>query len=117
MLGFAVTGILSSLIMFGIYVSLYKFINYQYAYLIAYVVSIIALYFMNARVFKRQISLRTLLEFPLIYLFQYLIGAASLGLIVRLGFSITFAPLLVVIVLLPVTYLLNRIVFHQNPKK
>lgn len=110
-LGFVVTGSISTLIMFILYVILHQFIHYQYAYLISYSISVIALYFMNVHVFKRFISLRTFLEFPLIYLLQYLVGAASLGLIVRLGFPVTFAPLLVVIMLLPVTFVLNRIVF------
>lgn len=111
MLGFAITGSLSTLFMFCLYVSLYKVINYQYAYLIAYSISVIALYFMNVLfVFRRHISLHSFLKFPLIYLFQYLVGAASLEFIVHLGFSVTYAPLLVVVVLLPVTFLLNRVV-------
>ena len=112
-LGFAITGILSTLIMFCLYVVLYQFINYQYAYLIGYTISVIALYFMNMFVFKGIMSLQTFLEFPLIYLLQYVLGAASLEFTVWLGFSATYAPLLVVIVLLPVTFLLNRIVFSK----
>ncbi|CEG56879.1 Putative integral membrane GtrA-like protein [Legionella fallonii LLAP-10] len=114
MLGFAITGILSTLIMFGLYVMLYHLINYQYAYLIAYTISVIALYFMNMFVFKGTMSLHTFLEFPLIYLLQYVLGAASLEFMVHLGISVTYAPLLVVIVLLPVTFLLNRIVFSKH---
>ena len=114
MFGFAMTGILSTLIMFGLYVMLYQLINYQYAYLIAYTISVIALYFMNMFVFKGTMSLHTFLEFPLIYVSQYVLGAAALEFMVWLGFSVTYAPLLVVIVLLPVTFLLNRIVFSKH---
>ncbi len=114
MLGFAITGILSTLVMFALYVLLYQLINYQYAYLIAYTISVIALYFMNMFVFKGIMSLQTFLRFPLIYLLQYVVGATSLEFIVRLGFSVTYAPLVVVIVLLPVTFLLNRIVFSKH---
>ncbi len=114
MVGFAGTGLLSTGIMFGLYVSLYKLINYQYAYLIAYSISVISLYFMNTFVFKKPILLKTFLEFPLIYLLQYAVGAASLELLVRFGFSVTFAPLVVIIVLLPVTFILNRIVFSKH---
>ncbi|WP_419420434.1 GtrA family protein [Legionella sp. D16C41] len=117
MFGFAVAGLLSTLIMFILYVCLYKVINYQYAYLIAYCISIIALYFMNSAVFKRPISVHTFLKFPLIYLLQYLLGAAALQLLVWFGFSITFAPLLVIIILLPLTFLLNRIVFAKRSNK
>lgn len=111
---FAITGLLSTLVMFILYVVLYHVLNYQYAYLIAYSISVVALYFMNAHVFRTSVSWQTFLEFPLIYLLQYLVGAASLELLVRLGFSITFAPLLVIIVLLPITFLLNRIVFLKH---
>lgn len=102
--------------MFGLYVLLHQFINYQIAYLIAYVISVICLFFMNRFVFKGQISLATLLEFPLIYLLQYVLGAISLGFIVWLGFSVTYAPLVIIIVLLPVTFILNRIVFSKHKK-
>jgi putative flippase GtrA len=116
MFGFVITGILSTLIMFTIYVMLYQFLNYQYAYLIAYTVSVLALYFMNRFVFKGMMSLETILEFPLIYLLQYVLGAISLKFIVGLGFSVTYAPLVIVIVLLPVTFILNRIVFSKHKK-
>ncbi len=114
MFGFAVTGLLSTLVMFSLYVGLYQLINYQYAYLIAYIISIIALYFMNTVVFKRSISLPVFFKFLLIYLLQYGVGAVSLELIVRLRFSVTYAPLLVIIVLLPITFILNRIVFSRG---
>lgn len=114
MFGFAITGTLSTLIMFGLYVMLYQFIYYQYAYLIAYTISVIALYFMNMFVFKGILSLQTVLKFPLIYLLQYVLGAVSLKFIAWLGFSLTYAPLIAVIVLLPVTFLLNRMVFLKH---
>ncbi|WP_370272504.1 GtrA family protein [Legionella sp. km535] len=114
MFGFAGSGLISTLIMFVMYVILHKLINYQYAYLISYSISIIALNFMNTFVFKKSISFQNFFEFPLIYLLQYLAGAASLELIVRLGFSVTFAPLLIVVILLPVTYILNRMLFLKN---
>jgi putative flippase GtrA len=109
-LNFVVTGLLSTLIMFSLYVILQKFINYQYAYFIAYSISVIALYFMNLVVFKKSASLQSCLEFPLIYVLQYLVSAGSLAFIVQLGFSVTFAPLLVIVVLLPITFILNRMV-------
>jgi putative flippase GtrA len=116
MLGFAITGTLSTVLMLVIYMALNKIINYQYAYLAGYCISVIALYFMNALwVFNNHgISLSTFLKFPLIYLLQYVIGAFFLEFIVRLGFSITYAPVVVVIILLPVTFVLNRIVLLKH---
>lgn len=112
MIRFAITGTLSTLFMLVIYVVLNKIINYQYAYLWAYCISVLALYFMNALfVFKnKHLSLSTFLKFPLIYLLQYVVGAFFLEFVVRLGFSVTYAPVIVVVVLLPVTFILNRIV-------
>jgi putative flippase GtrA len=114
MVGFVITGLLSTMIMFSTYVILCKLLNYQYAYLIAYSVSVVFLYFMNTFLFKKPILLETFLKFPLIYLLQYFVSAASLELLVEIGFSVTFAPLLVIIVLFPVTFLLNRIVFSKH---
>ena len=111
MIGFAITGTLSTLILFFIYWGLNPFIYYQYSYLIAYSISILALYFMNTwYVFQAPISLRSFLKFPIIYILQYLVGAASLEFIIKLGFSVTFAPILVIIILLPITFVLNRLV-------
>lgn len=108
--GFVITGLLSTGIMFGLYVILQKLMSYQYAYLLAYSISVITLYFMNLVVFKKPILLRSFLGFPLIYFLQYLVSAASLGFIVRLGFPVTFAPLLVFMILLPITFKLNRMI-------
>jgi putative flippase GtrA len=114
MFGFAVTGLSSTLIMYGLYIVLYQFINYQYAYFIAYSISVLVLYFMNSFVFKKPPLLATFFQFPLVYLFQYAVSAAFLAISVRLGFSVTYAPLLVIIVLLPVTFLLNQLIFSRH---
>jgi putative flippase GtrA len=115
-LGFAVTGTLSTLLMLVVYTGLNKIINYQYAYLSAYSISVIVLYFMNSQfVFKDEpISSKTFIEFLIIYLVQYFVGAVSLEFIIRHGFSPTYAPVLVVILLLPVTFVLNRIVLLKH---
>ena len=111
LVGFAVTGTLSTLLMLVIYVGLNKIINYQYAYLVSYCLSVVALYFMNTLwVFNQSVALKSFLQFPLIYLLQYAVGAISLEFLVKLGVSITFAPVVVVIILLPITFVLNRFI-------
>lgn len=108
-IGFAITGTLNTLLMFVLYVALNRIMNYQYSYFIAYCISVIALYFMNAWfVFKTSFTWSGFLKFPLIYALQYVVGAFSLEFIVRLGFPVDFAPILVILVLLPVTFVLNR---------
>ena len=117
MLGFAVTGTLSTLLMLVIYVGLNKFMNYQYAYLIAYSISVMTLYLMNVLlVFKNRLLLKSFLKFLLIYVLQYLLGAIFLELIVRLGFSDMFAPVLVIMIILPLTFILNRMVLLKEQR-
>ncbi len=115
-MGFVVTGCVSTGIMFLIYLGLNHLMNYQWSYALAYVISVLLLYFMNNFfIFKNPFSLNTFLKFPLIYLIQYLLGAMSLEFLVRLGFSVTYAPLVIIIILLPLTFYLNRVLLlHQR---
>jgi hypothetical protein len=113
-LGFALTGLLSSLFMFGIYVELNRAFYYQYAYLIAFSFSVLALYFMNIKVFKSYASFPNFWRFCLIYGFQYLISAPLLEIIIRLGFPVTYAPLLVLVILFPGIFVLNRTVLKKR---
>ena len=113
LLGVAMSGLLSTLLRYGLYLLFYQFTSYQFAYFISYFISIIVLYFMNLWVFKRSIALNSLLKFPFVYGLQYLIGAGSLELLVDLGIPKVFAPILVVILLFPLTFLLNKLIFKR----
>lgn len=113
MLAFTITGASSTLFMYLIYIGLYRMMNFQFAYVIAYVCSVILLYFMNSFVFKGDISIKTASKFPLIYLLQYALSAFFLEILVRLGFSVTFAPLLIILLLFPLIFVLNRKVFKS----
>src|SRR5688572_18698642 len=96
---FTLTGSLSTLLMLGVYLSLKGSLGYQFAYALAYVVSVVALYFANRLwVFKQGLSVITFIRFSLVYVFQYLIGAASLEVLVRIGVSETYAPVLIILV-------------------
>ena len=112
---FLVIGVLNTIATFSIYVVLKIVLNYQIAYLLAYVSGIVLAYFMNALfVFKKRVSLRTFIRFPLVYVVQYIAGAVLLELFVRvLGLSVTFAPLFVIILTLPLTFLLSRFLLSK----
>lgn len=112
---FLVMGVLNTIATFGIYVVLKTVLDYQIAYLLAYVSGIVFAYFMNALfVFKKRVSLRTFIRFPFVYVVQYIAGALLLELFVHvLGLSVTFAPLFVIILTLPVTFLLSRFVLSK----
>lgn len=113
MLGFALSGLLSTIIMYVAYLIFFHFTNYHYAYFFSYFISIIALYFMSLRVFKRYMALQSSIKFPLVYAVQYLIGAMVLELLVKAGISELIAPILVIILLFPITFILNKLIFKR----
>lgn len=110
---FLVMGGLNTAVTFGIYIALKIVLNYQIAYFLSYVFGILFAYLLSSVfVFKRCVSWRTFVRFPLVYVIQYFFGAVLLELLVhRLDVSATLAPLFVVFLTLPVTFFLTRFVF------
>ena len=112
---FILMGTLSTAVMFGIYVTLNLILNYQISYLISYVLTVVFSYVLNTRyVFKIPMSWKTFLQFPIVYVVQYVSSAIGLGILVRLGFSVTIAPLITIVLLLPVTYFLSRLIMLKK---
>lgn len=68
---------------------------------------------MSLRVFKRYMALQSSIKFPLVYAVQYLIGAMVLELLVKAGISELIAPILVIILLFPITFILNKLIFKR----
>src|SRR5216684_1888259 len=91
-----------------IYAFLLLFFSYLASYSVAYVLSIFISYFLNSKfVFNEQLRLRKALKYPLVYVSQYVLGAVSLYLLVQfLKINKLVAPLLVVLLTVPVTYFL-----------
>lgn len=114
---FVLAGLVNSSISYGCYWVLATQINYQAAYLIAYALGIIVAYVLNARfVFRVSCSWHGFFAYPIVYLVQYLISATMLeGFVSWLGLSQWIAPLVVIIAMVPKSYLINKIVLrHQH---
>lgn len=107
---FALCGGINTAATMLLYLGLVRLLNYQLAYLIAYAGGIALAYVMNLRiVFKEQSSMGKMMQYPLIYLAQYLLGAMLLYVLVDvIALSRTWAPLLVILLLMPVSYYLNK---------
>jgi putative flippase GtrA len=116
-LRFLLGGVVNTLASYGIYLALQFFLPYQAAYAIAFALGVAISYYINlVFVFRQRGSARKALVFPFVYLAQYLLGAATLALLVeRLGVAKEYAPLLVVIVTIPVTFALSRRVLRGKP--
>ena len=110
---FIVSGGLNTAITYGIYLALLQLMPYQFSYTIAYVSGITISYVLSrSYVFRSHYSLRSILLFPLVYVAQYVCGMLLLWLWIEVtGLSDKVAPLVVVAVTLPLTYVLSRFVF------
>jgi len=109
---FLVGGGINTAFTYGIYLILMLFVHYQIAYLIAYIVGVVFAYWFNAViVFKVPLSWKGLFSYPIIYIIQYTISAFLLNIFVEtLQIDKTFAPLMIIIIMIPLTYVLNKYV-------
>lgn len=117
-ISFLIGGGLNTGLTYCLYLLLSYVIDYQIAYAIAYVAGIVFAYFFNSKVvFKVEHSLIGMLVYPTIYLVQYIFGALLLNLLVEhLHLHKAIAPILVILLLLPSSYLLNKIVLKATHK-
>ncbi len=115
LIGFVVGGGLNTGVTYLVYFVLHLKLSYQVAYFIAYVAGILFSYFFNSKVvFKKQMTWTGLLVFPAVYLVQYLISALALAAIVEwAGMDPWFAPLVVSVLTLPLTYIMARFVLQR----
>jgi len=107
---FVFFGGVNTLLGYFIYVILLIFLSYKVSFTIAYVSSIFISYYLNSKfVFNRQVSLKKALMYPSVYLIQYLTCMLLLHIFVEiLNLSKFIAPILVVLLTVPVTYFLSR---------
>ena len=112
---FVFYGALRTIVAFAIYLVLLWFLSYTSAYTISYVAGIFISYWINARfVFGEQLRLSRALQYPLVYLFQYLLGLVLLYLLIEIAhLPETVSPLLIIVVTVPATFLLSRFLLKR----
>ena len=116
---FLIIGTVNTVVTYLIYVGLVVFMPYALAYTITMALGIYLSYFLNARyVFRSKLNLASALQYPAVYLVQYLLGLLLLYLLVeKLGVSKFLAPLLIVCITVPVTYVLSRHIIVRGPTR
>lgn len=119
-LRFLSAGAINTALTYGIYLALLTSIRYEAAYAVAFVIGVAMNYLISSLfVFKRAINWRAAFAFPLVYVVQLALGSVLLILLVEyLSIAESLAPLLVIILTLPITYLLARIIIvgKENPR-
>jgi putative flippase GtrA len=118
-LTFVVGGGINTGFTYFLYLLLKLVLAYQWAYAISYVSGIFFSYWFNSVfVFRSTLSWKGVFAYPLVYVGQYLASAFFLaGLVEYLDVSQNIAPILVAIVLLPITYLLSKLLLGKSSSR
>lgn len=118
-LRFLLVGSVNTILGYIIYLGLSFIFVYSTAYSISFFLGVLTSYYLNTKfVFKELLSWKKLLQFPLVYITQYLIGLMLMILLIeKMSVSLFLAPLCVVVITLPVTYCVSRWVIKTNANK
>ena len=112
---FLIAGGLNTLSTLLIYWVLLVVVEYRIAYTASYICGIVVSYLLNNYfVFGTRPNTGTALAYPVIYLVQYLAGIALLWLWVdRWGLPASVGAVVVVVVTLPLTFVLTRLILRR----
>ncbi|MBT9173985.1 MAG: hypothetical protein DDT21_02396 [Syntrophomonadaceae bacterium] len=113
-LRFLLGGGVNTAFTYALYLALNTILAYQLAYFIAYALGVVFAYWFNAAVvFRVPLSWKGLCSYPVVYLVHYLVSAFLLGGLVELaGIVESLAPLVVALVMVPVTYVMSKFVLE-----
>lgn len=113
---FAAGGLFNTAATYLIYLGLILVMPYQWAYLVAYALGIIIAYLLNSLlVFRVPLSVKRASTYPVVYIVQYLMAAGLLAIVVEyLHLPETIGPLAVLVIMIPVSYVLNRLVLARS---
>lgn len=111
---FVVSGVLNSVLSYGLYLLLLRTFAYQWSYTLAYVAGIVLAYALQRFfVFQRTGRAMAPLLVAMVYGLQYLLGLAVVWLWSSLlGLPQALAPLAAMALAVPVGYVLNAQVFR-----
>ncbi|WP_232278715.1 GtrA family protein [Paenibacillus sp. 481] len=115
-LKFVVVGIVNTASTYLIYLLLLSVLSYTLSYTVSYVCGIFISYVLNTYyVFKEKLNYKKMIQYPLVYVVQYVLNAIMLYLLIDyLGLEKEYAPLIVIILSIPITFILSRLIIKKN---
>jgi putative flippase GtrA len=89
-------------------------IKYNIAYSIGFLSGIVISYCLNTKyVFHENFALKKIVQFPIVYLIQYLFGISNLYILVeKLGINAKLAAIIIIILTIPLTFILSRLIIR-----
>ena len=117
---YVLAGGFNTAITYAAYVVLLKYVGYGVSYTATYVAGICLSYFLSARfVFRRPLRWQRALQFPLVYVLQYLLGVSLTTALVEIANlrPELAAALAIPITLLPTFWLSRWIIKRDTPAR
>lgn len=115
---FLLSGLLNTGITYLLYLGFLQIYPYQIAYTGAFVLGVFISYGLNALfVFRAGVAFGSLIRFPLVYLTQYVLGLVLVTTLVEfVEIPVWMAPFFAMLVTVPLTFVLSKIVFSSKKK-
>ncbi len=115
-LRFLLSGSGNTLVTYLIYLLLLNYVSYGLAYSLTYLIGIYLSYYLNCRlVFNEPPRWSSAIQYPFVYLLQYFIGIILLSVLVQNKIlDEVIAPLAVIIITLPATFILSRWIIRKK---
>ncbi len=112
---FGITGTLSSLIHYGVYCLAFLHFDYNVSYTAGYIVGLIFNYAMTTLfTFRQNPSKKNVAGFVASHILNYLLEIGLLNLFVWWSVSAWFAPILVMLFVVPINFIILRFVYISS---
>jgi putative flippase GtrA len=114
---FLLVGGVNTCITYGLYLILLLTLPYSVSFTISYVVGLIFVSVMNVKVvFHKEITVINSLKTIGVYLLQYVLSMVLLVVFIQnLSVSPKIAPLIIIVLLVPATFIGNRFLLQEPP--